>query len=108
MGHYETMQVCRRGHQITDHYNSSPKFRQEFCDKCGAKTIYRCPKCGVPIRGHYIIEGFVDLTSTPVPLNCHNCGANYPWSLRFRLLGFLELLVSPIKFLIEAFSKIFK
>lgn len=59
MGYYEVMQVCLKGHQITDYYNSLPELRQEFCNKCGAKTIYQCPQCHAPIRGDYVVEGVI-------------------------------------------------
>jgi len=49
MGYQDTQQICLNGHQITDNYNRSPEFRRTFCDKCGAKTIHQCPKCGVEI-----------------------------------------------------------
>ncbi len=79
MGYYEVMQVCLNGHQITASYNSSPQRRQDYCQKCGQKTIYQCPKCKEPIQGKYIVEGVLDLTKTPVPSNCHKCGNPYPW-----------------------------
>jgi hypothetical protein len=110
MGHYETMQVCLKGHQITDRYNCCPEFRQKFCDKCGSGTIYKCPKCGVAIRGYYEVEGIVDLTlaSTPVTYNCHSCGNPYPWAKRLKIINFFKSLSNPIKFLLDIFSKIFK
>jgi len=69
-----------KGHQITASYNEFPDFRQDHCDKCGAPTIYKCPKCSVEIRGHYISSGAISGASVPVPDHCHNCGAPYPWT----------------------------
>jgi len=79
------MQVCLNGHQITASYNASPQRRQDYCQKCGQKTIYQCPKCKEPIRGKYIVEGILDLTKTYVPSNCHKCGNPYPWRKRAML-----------------------
>lgn len=98
MGYYETMQVCLKGHQITDHYNEWSQFRQDFCNKCGAKTIHECPKCNTPIRGDYVVENFFG-GSTPVPYNCHKCGAKYPWARRFKRIAFLKFLFIPFRFL---------
>jgi len=80
MGRYEVMQICLNGHQITSHYNKAPEFRQDFCDKCGKRNIHTCPNCGEPIRGKYISNGILDLTSILVPSNCHKCGTKYPWA----------------------------
>jgi hypothetical protein len=81
MGKYDTMQVCLNGHQITDRYDSSPEFRQNFCEKCGAETISECKNCGTKIRGHYDVEGVVAIgSSKEVPNYCHDCGEPYPWT----------------------------
>ena len=82
MGYYDVMQVCLNGHQITDNYNRYPEHRKDFCDKCGEKTITRCPKCNEPIRGDYHVEGVLAIKETPVPEFCHKCGAPYPWTER--------------------------
>jgi hypothetical protein len=31
----------------------SPQYNQDYCDKCGEKTITQCPGCNTPIRGMY-------------------------------------------------------
>lgn len=81
MGEYDTMQVCRNGHQITDSYHGAPEFRQNFCEKCGAETIIECQECGAEIQGKYNVEGVVSVgSSKEVPSFCHNCGEPYPWN----------------------------
>lgn len=79
MGEYGVMQVCLNGHQITDSFNKNPELRRNYCDKCGENTIASCPKCKTPIRGRYWTEGVIDLTETPIPGYCHDCGESYPW-----------------------------
>lgn len=79
MGFYDAMQVCLNGHQITSSYYRNPEFRSDHCDKCGAKTIFKCPKCNEPIRGKYHVEGVANLLPTPIPEFCHKCGEPYPW-----------------------------
>lgn len=40
---YDAAQICMNGHVITRMFHDSPEFRQNFCDKCGEKTITTCP-----------------------------------------------------------------
>jgi hypothetical protein len=78
--HYDTQQVCLKGHQVTVYYHEFPQFRQEHCIKCGVPTIFKCPKCDAEIRGAYLIRGVVSSPPVPVPDHCHNCGSPYPWT----------------------------
>lgn len=82
MGYYHTAQICLNGHVITDTYDRNPEIRQNFCDKCGEKTITACPKCNLKIRGDYEVEGvcFLGSTMNTAPSFCYNCGAPYPWT----------------------------
>jgi hypothetical protein len=81
MPHYDVMQVCVKGHQITAHYNSSPERRQDFCKECGFPTIFACPRCKEAIRGEYNVSGVVAIGfEVPVPEFCHKCGEPYPWT----------------------------
>lgn len=80
MGYYDVQQVCLNGHQTTDTYNQSPEFRIEFCSKCGAKTIHKCPECNQTIRGDYHSDEVVVIGgSTPIPTHCEGCGRPFPW-----------------------------
>lgn len=85
MGRYDVMQVCLGGHQITDSYNSYPQHRQDFCDKCGRATVTKCLSCGAEIRGDYIVDNVISASTTPVPMNCRNCGKAYPWKRRLTI-----------------------
>lgn len=80
-GYHDVMQVCLAGHQITGSYDKYPDTRKEFCDKCGEKTITRCPDCETPIPGTFHQEGALG-PSPPVPDYCENCGQPYPWTER--------------------------
>jgi len=108
MGYYDVMQVCLKGHLITDQYNSYPQSRQDFCSKCGAKTIYKCPKCNTPIRGAYIGDNGIVYANIIVPYNCHKCGSPYPWAKRLKLHNSLKSLGTAVRSLIEMIVKIFK
>ncbi len=78
--YYDAQQVCVKGHQITDSYHRFPQRRQEHCDKCGAPTIYKCPKCDAEIRGYYNVPGAVGGGWADRPDHCHSCGSRYPWA----------------------------
>lgn len=81
MGTYRTAQICLNGHEITTSADSSPELTENFCSKCGAATITKCPNCNAPIRGYYHVEGVLSLGHKyKVPSYCHNCGKPYPWT----------------------------
>ncbi len=90
-GHFDTMQVCLKGHQITARYTKSPQFRQERCEKCGAKTINACQNCNAPIRGYYERPNVISLCGTETPLYCHVCGKAYPWATRLKIRENLKI-----------------
>lgn len=80
MGIYRTAQICLNGHLITDSIQEFPEKRENFCSKCGAKTIIECPECKNSIRGFRYTEGGFCLSyKYEVPLYCYNCGKPYPW-----------------------------
>lgn len=81
MGTHDVQQVCLNGHQITDSYYRSPKFRRKYCSTCGAETIHQCPTCNAEIKGDYNVEGVVAVGfQTAVPTHCENCGKPFPWT----------------------------
>ena len=107
--HYDTMQVCRRwGHFITDQYDTFPGGSADRCGHCGSITIIACEQCNALIRGHYHVAGIAGGGVAAVPLNCHACGARYPWKWAHIIRNFLTLLVAPLKYLIDSFVSIFK
>jgi hypothetical protein len=80
---YDVQQVCENGHQITGCYGIKPEDRQEFCKKCGEKTIIACPNCDKEIQGDQIEDlwdGPEPTRRAVVPLYCPNCGKPYPWT----------------------------
>lgn len=80
MGYYHTAQVCLNGHMINDNVDEHPESNQNFCSKCGAKTITACPSCNAKIRGDYECGVVVIGGLTSVDSYCYNCGAAYPWT----------------------------
>jgi len=77
---YDTAQICLNGHSINSMAVSSPERNQNFCDKCGAKTITDCPHCKHCIRGKYHISGAFHFSEFHPPKFCHHCGQPYPWT----------------------------
>lgn len=88
---YDVRQVCLNGHQISEHAQSMPQFRKDFCPECGERTITACPECHAPIQGHYNSPGVLSIRKTRVPNNCHACGTAYPWR-QHALAAAVELL----------------
>ena len=81
MGYYHTAQICLNGDCISDKIDIYEEISQNYCEKCGAKTITTCPSCNAPIRGDYEIEGIAVLGGEyKVPYFCCECGHPYPWT----------------------------
>ena len=82
MGYYDVAQICLNGHVVNDASKTRPQHNENFCERCGAKTITKCPNCNTDIRGEYISEGVVVLASSePVAQKfCYNCGSPFPWT----------------------------
>lgn len=107
--YYDTMQVCRRwGHQITSMYQSYRHHAQKFCEKCGSATTTTCDACQKNIRGYLHVEGVIGGSSPDVPLNCHECGAPYPWKSRLLAKRIGAALISPLKYLVDVVAGFFK
>ena len=77
---YDTAQVCLNGHAINAASESNPQKNQDFCNKCGEKTITTCQECNAKIRGKYHVPGAVRLGyNYTTPSYCSSCGVAYPW-----------------------------
>jgi hypothetical protein len=76
---YDTAQFCANGHCITTCSATSPEFKQDFCSRCGEKTLTSCPNCSASIRGYFHIPGVFGSTEIHTPSFCHKCGKPYPW-----------------------------
>lgn len=81
-GWYDTAQVCLSGHLVNNSTKASPEDNREFCAKCGARTITKCPKCEADIPGQFHATGtfVLSIPMRQVPKFCSNCGAPYPWT----------------------------
>ena len=75
----DTMQVCRNGHVINDSYHKYPESNQNYCQKCGKKTITECENCEKPIQGRVYYSGGLHIGPISVPNYCQHCQAAYPW-----------------------------
>ena len=107
---YDTMQVCKKwGHVITEYYDTFLSQRQDYCDKCGSATTTKCGSCNAIIKGFEHFDHVVGVSlQTPLPpLNCYKCGKPYPWRNKRLVLNTLGLIISPAKYVIDSFVKIF-
>lgn len=82
MTKYLTAQVCLNGHIVTSSVEHNPELTQDYCSKCGAKTITNCPNCNAPIRGELYDDeiAIIGFTHT-LDSYCVKCGTPYPWTI---------------------------
>lgn len=79
-GQYDVAQICPNGHLANFWSRKYPQANQEYCSKCGEKTLVACPDCSRPIRGkHHDDWANMDFT---VPAFCQYCGRSFPWTER--------------------------
>jgi hypothetical protein len=89
----DVMQVCRKGHVITDRLHTDPDSRRTHCEVCGATTLERCLTCGQELPGALAVPGLRPVGTRQPPLYCVTCGAPFPWTARRRPAGGPEPLV---------------
>lgn len=77
-GGYDTAQICINGHLISEMVRNRPQDSEDFCTRCGARTITACESCGRDIRGYEHGSGFIG--TIRVPSFCQYCGNPYPWT----------------------------
>lgn len=74
-------QTCLNGHIINCLSEGRPQYNRKFCDKCGAATITKCPRCEADIPGCINPVGAeILLPIRQPPRFCSNCGSAYPWT----------------------------
>lgn len=74
---HDIAQICLNGHVVNDSHERFAGYNQDFCSKCGAKTIIRCSDCGAVIRGRsYGTASYFG----ECPAYCQACGKPYPWT----------------------------
>jgi len=76
---YDVAQICLNGHIINDRCEFSPEHCEDYCSKCGEKTIKGCPLCNCLIRG---LHSSVIVGQISRPRFCRKCGKPYPWTTR--------------------------
>ena len=88
-------EICLNGHDVIAWVDKDPTRSEEYCERCGAKTIRACPDCEAPIRG--IRAGGMIIADT-VPTLCDFCSQPFPWTAG-RLEAareMVELLATPV------------
>ena len=75
---YYSALVCLNGHVQTRYYEDYGG--DDYCDKCGARTISQCQNCSNQIKGAWRDEELPSLRLTPPPAFCHKCGKPHPWT----------------------------
>lgn len=77
--YYDVALICQNGHVINSSAKTSPAGNQDFCDRCGSKTVIACQQCSTDIRGFHHISGVIH-SSYDRPAFCFKCGAAFPWT----------------------------
>jgi hypothetical protein len=76
---YDIAQVCFNGHVTNSSAKRISEHNQEYCNRCGQKTITNCPSCNNEIRGDYWGGGF-STAEFIAPSYCQKCGKPFPWT----------------------------
>ncbi|MEO9295666.1 MAG: DUF2321 domain-containing protein [Nitrososphaera sp.] len=95
MGEYDTAQICLNGHTVNSTAHAAPERNEEFCSKCGQKTLTACPACGTCIRGLHRSDN--NSFEFSFPNYCFKCGTSFPWTQR---------KISAIGELVDAMSEL--
>lgn len=77
---YDVAEICMNGHVTNSSVNKNSQHCQDYCEKCGEKTIRECQDCSTPIRGKLHVEGGFGSTHYYAPSYCHKCGNPFPWT----------------------------
>ena len=78
--YYDVAQICESGHVVNSMAQDHPDNNQNYCDKCGARTIVACPSCQTAIRGIYHIPSVIGYFDYDAPAFCYQCGTSFPWT----------------------------
>lgn len=74
--------VCEKAHQLNEAYFSIGSMNKKACQRCGSKTIYKCPSCDWEIPGNSLEETDpITLEFPDIPDYCEECGKPYPWEI---------------------------
>jgi len=75
--------ICENGHLT---YSGSGTVSDEFCSRCGAPFLTKCPKCDKALpatfRSPVYFTSRTAVNIPRVPAACANCGHLFPWALR--------------------------
>ncbi|MCU6702433.1 MULTISPECIES: DUF2321 domain-containing protein [Eubacteriales] len=69
--------ICTNGHVLI---TRAPIDGKEFCEKCGAEMIDKCPSCGEFIRTWSYGGAVLGNPKYERAAFCKNCGSPYPWT----------------------------
>lgn len=70
--------ICKNGDVLIVR---NPLLGQEFCEKCGAEMLDKCPSCQSIIREWYYPANCIGKPKYERAAYCHKCGKPYPWTV---------------------------
>ena len=71
------VKICTNGHSIIERH---PLKSTEYCEKCGAELISKCPNCNSAIKEWHINAVVTYTPEFEKPSYCRSCGKPYPWT----------------------------
>jgi hypothetical protein len=77
---FDVAQICLNGHLVNPQVVAAPDLNQDFCVRCGARTITACEQCRTPIPGASRIPGILSPSDASRPAYCPGCGSPFPWT----------------------------
>jgi hypothetical protein len=79
-GYLDLAQICLNGHVVNEYARSQPRSNQDFCARCGERTITQCQHCNTEIQGRYRVPGVIG-GQYHRPSFCYKCGTPFPWTV---------------------------
>lgn len=69
--------ICKNGDVLIAR---QPLAGKEFCEKCGAEMLDKCPSCQSVIREWHTGAGYLGTPKYQRAAYCKKCGKPYPWT----------------------------
>ena len=77
---YDVALICENGHAINSNFYKFPERNSDYCSRCGACAIHKCPNCGKDIKGSFVDDEIFFISRYKVPSFCEFCGNPFPWT----------------------------
>lgn len=100
----DILQVCRRGHLVTNNFIENEWARRKFCTQCRAPTLIACERCQTPLLGALRDFATQRYLVFEVPAGCAECGAEFPWTRAQAVTEFCDAFTELSKLVMDEYS----